>query len=227
MTARAAPKFADVDRDEPSQLRRDEQHASEPTLKPALETGDGRSAGNTTATHDAVPSVSQAGMSVRLEQLRAFYGEAEQVKGIDLEFRANEVTAIIGPSGCGKSTMVRCINRMHEEIPGARAEGRVLLDGLDVYGPSVDVVSVRRAIGIRSNMRKRNSASAYMAEANAVARTMRFTGATGFTSAAVSAAAPRTTSCPQRQSATGRRCTGAVTKSQTKTRDIVTISRKA
>ena len=54
---------------------------------------------------------------------------AEQVKGIDLEFRANEVTAIIGPSGCGKSTMVRCINRMHEEIPGARAEGRVLLDG--------------------------------------------------------------------------------------------------
>ena len=64
----------------------------------------------------------------RSSGLRAFYGEAEQVKGIDLDFRANEVTAIIGPSGCGKSTMVRCINRMHEEIPGARAEGRVLLD---------------------------------------------------------------------------------------------------
>ena len=68
------------------------------------------------------------GSSVKLEGLRAFYGDAEQVKGIDLEFRANEVTAIIGPSGCGKSTMVRCINRMHEEIPGARAEGRVLLE---------------------------------------------------------------------------------------------------
>jgi phosphate transport system ATP-binding protein len=88
------------------------------------------------------------GLSVKLEQLRAFYGESEQVKGIDLEFRANEVTAIIGPSGCGKSTMVRCINRMHEEIPGARAEGRVLLEDLDVYDSSVDVVAVRRAVGM-------------------------------------------------------------------------------
>ena len=87
-------------------------------------------------------------VSVKLEQLRAFYGNSEQVKGIDLEFRANEVTAIIGPSGCGKSTMVRCINRMHEEIPGARAEGRVLLEDLDVYAPSVDVVAVRRAVGM-------------------------------------------------------------------------------
>jgi phosphate transport system ATP-binding protein len=88
------------------------------------------------------------GLSVRLEGLRAFYGDAEPVKGIDLDFRANEVTAIIGPSGCGKSTLVRCINRMHEEIPGARAEGRVLLDDLDVYDSSVDVVAVRRAIGM-------------------------------------------------------------------------------
>jgi phosphate transport system ATP-binding protein len=88
------------------------------------------------------------GLSVKLEGLRAFYGEAEQVKGIDLDFNANEVTAIIGPSGCGKSTMVRCINRMHEEIPGAHAEGRVLLDEMNVYDPAVDVVAVRRAIGM-------------------------------------------------------------------------------
>jgi phosphate transport system ATP-binding protein len=88
------------------------------------------------------------GLSVKLEGLRAFYGEAEQVKGIDLDFNANEVTAIIGPSGCGKSTMVRCINRMHEEIPGAHAEGRVMLDAMNVYDPSVDVVAVRRAIGM-------------------------------------------------------------------------------
>ncbi len=93
-------------------------------------------------------TVAKQGMSVTLEQLRAFYGDAEQVKGIDLKFNANEVTAIIGPSGCGKSTMVRCINRMHEEIPGARAEGRVLLDDADVYDPGVDVVAVRRAIGM-------------------------------------------------------------------------------
>jgi phosphate transport system ATP-binding protein len=88
------------------------------------------------------------GFRVTLDGLRAFYGSAEQVKGIDLEFKPNEVTAIIGPSGCGKSTMVRCINRMHEEIPGARAEGRVMLEDLDVYDPSVDVVAVRRAIGM-------------------------------------------------------------------------------
>jgi phosphate transport system ATP-binding protein len=94
------------------------------------------------------PRAAKQGLSVTLEKLRAFYGSAEQVKGIDLEFRANEVTAIIGPSGCGKSTMVRCINRMHEEIPGAHAEGRVLLDDDDVYGDGVDVVAVRRAIGM-------------------------------------------------------------------------------
>ena len=58
------------------------------------------------------------------------------------------MTAIIGPSGCGKSTMVRCINRMHEEIPGAHAEGSVLLDELDVYGAGVDVTAVRRLIGM-------------------------------------------------------------------------------
>jgi phosphate transport system ATP-binding protein len=88
------------------------------------------------------------GLPVRLVKLRAFYGAAEQVKGIDLDFHANEVTAIIGPSGCGKSTMVRCINRMHEEVPGAHAEGKVLLDDLDIYDPKVDVVTVRRAIGM-------------------------------------------------------------------------------
>jgi len=97
---------------------------------------------------DRPVALTKPGLGVRLKGLRAFYGEAEQVKGVDLDFRANEVTAIIGPSGCGKSTMVRCINRMHEEIPDARAEGRVLLDELDVYDPSVDVVAVRRAIGM-------------------------------------------------------------------------------
>ena len=88
------------------------------------------------------------GHRVSLKGLRAYYGESEAVKGVDLEFAPHEVTAMIGPSGCGKSTLVRCINRMHEEIPGARAEGEVLLDGEDVYGESVDVVAVRRAIGM-------------------------------------------------------------------------------
>jgi phosphate transport system ATP-binding protein len=90
----------------------------------------------------------KAGHSIEVKGLKAFYGDAEAVHGIDITFPANEVTAIIGPSGCGKSTMVRCINRMHEEIPGARAEGSVKLDELDVYRSDVDVTIVRRLIGM-------------------------------------------------------------------------------
>jgi phosphate transport system ATP-binding protein len=86
--------------------------------------------------------------TVRLEGLHAYYGDQHAVKGVTLTYAANEVTAMIGPSGCGKSTIVRCINRMHEEIPGARADGRVMLDQEDVYGAGVDVVSVRRTIGM-------------------------------------------------------------------------------
>jgi phosphate transport system ATP-binding protein len=91
---------------------------------------------------------SAGGHNVVLEDLHAYYGEIHAVKGMNIEFPANEVTAIIGPSGCGKSTMVRCINRMHEEIPGAHAEGSVRLDDLDVYGGGIDVTSVRRLIGM-------------------------------------------------------------------------------
>jgi phosphate transport system ATP-binding protein len=85
---------------------------------------------------------------VSVRGLSAYYGGLEAVKGLDIEFQPNEVTAIIGPSGCGKSTMVRCINRMHEEVRGARAEGEVMLDDVDVYGDGVDVVSVRRTVGM-------------------------------------------------------------------------------
>jgi phosphate transport system ATP-binding protein len=89
-----------------------------------------------------------AGHSVFVKGLHAYYGGQHAVKGVDISFPANEVTAIIGPSGCGKSTMVRCINRMHEEIPGARAEGQIKLDDLDVYAPGVDITAVRRLIGM-------------------------------------------------------------------------------
>jgi phosphate transport system ATP-binding protein len=122
---------------EPS--RQPPQSADSPTGAPAVKTQDA-----TEAPH----SVVKPGPTIVLEKLRAFYGSSEQVKGIDLRFPANQVTAIIGPSGCGKSTMVRCINRMHEEIPGARAEGRVLLDKVDLYDSAVDVIAVRRAIGM-------------------------------------------------------------------------------
>ena len=90
----------------------------------------------------------QRGRSVKLDHLTAFYGDNAAVSGVTLEFRPNEVTAIIGPSGCGKSTLVRCVNRMHEEIPGTRVEGQVFLDDVDVYAPQADPVAVRAAIGM-------------------------------------------------------------------------------
>jgi len=85
---------------------------------------------------------------VDIRGLFAYYGEGRALNGVDLRIPAGEVTALIGPSGCGKSTLVRCINRMHEEVRGARVEGEVTLDGHDVYDPAVDVVAVRRAIGM-------------------------------------------------------------------------------
>jgi phosphate transport system ATP-binding protein len=86
--------------------------------------------------------------TVELKTLNAYYGKNHAVHDLDLEFAADKVTAIIGPSGCGKSTMVRCINRMHEEIEGAHAEGQVLLDGLDLCSSQIDIVAVRRAVGM-------------------------------------------------------------------------------
>jgi len=98
------------------------------------------------AAHE--PSPRAQGHAITLRKLSAFYGETHAVKEVDLDYAANRVTAMIGPSGCGKSTLVRCINRMHEEIPGARATGEVRLDDLDLYDDGVDVVSVRRAVGM-------------------------------------------------------------------------------
>jgi phosphate transport system ATP-binding protein len=88
------------------------------------------------------------GRRVSVRDLTAYYGKVPAVNGMSIEFAPNEVTAIIGPSGCGKSTMVRCINRMHEEVPGARATGEVTLDDVNIYGDGVDVVSVRRTVGM-------------------------------------------------------------------------------
>jgi phosphate transport system ATP-binding protein len=86
--------------------------------------------------------------AVRLRGIDAWYGDTHAIRALSLDFEPNQVTAMIGPSTCGKSTLVRCVNRMHEEIPGARADGEILLDDLDVNGRDVDVVAVRRAIGM-------------------------------------------------------------------------------
>jgi phosphate transport system ATP-binding protein len=105
---------------------------------------DGAAAGTATAT---MPKAS-GGHRVTVDSLNAYYGDQHAVKDLSINFEPNEVTALIGPSGCGKSTLVRCINRMHEEIPGAHATGKVMVDDADVYDERVDVVAVRRAIGM-------------------------------------------------------------------------------
>ncbi|MHB1130959.1 MAG: phosphate ABC transporter ATP-binding protein PstB [Chloroflexota bacterium] len=83
-----------------------------------------------------------------IENLNAWYGATHAVRDVTLAIVPNAITAIIGPSGCGKSTLLRCLNRMHEVVPGARVQGQVLLDGYNVYDPAVDPVQVRRLIGM-------------------------------------------------------------------------------
>jgi phosphate transport system ATP-binding protein len=80
--------------------------------------------------------------------LSAFYGSAQAIGDVDLDFEQGAVTAIIGPSGCGKSTLLRCLNRMHETTPGARAMGTVQLGDVDVYAPATDPVEVRSMVGM-------------------------------------------------------------------------------
>ncbi|MCF2526849.1 phosphate ABC transporter ATP-binding protein PstB [Yinghuangia soli] len=85
---------------------------------------------------------------IEISGLNAYYGANKAVEDISMTIEPRTVTAFIGPSGCGKSTFIRTLNRMHELIPGARVEGRVQLDGQDLYGPEVDPVAVRRTIGM-------------------------------------------------------------------------------
>jgi phosphate transport system ATP-binding protein len=82
------------------------------------------------------------------DDLRAWFGKTEALKGISMPLVKSKVTAIIGPSGCGKSTFIRCLNRMHEIVPNTRVDGKVFLDGVDIYGSRVDAVLVRRRVGM-------------------------------------------------------------------------------
>ncbi len=82
------------------------------------------------------------------EGLNAYFGEVHAVKNVGLGIKQNAITAIIGPSGCGKSTLIRCMNRMHEVVRGARVKGKVLLDGKDIYGPATSPVMVRTKVGM-------------------------------------------------------------------------------
>jgi phosphate transport system ATP-binding protein len=83
-----------------------------------------------------------------LSKLNVYYGDFRAVTDVDLSFGNKEVTALIGPSGCGKSTVLRCLNRMNDLVPGARVEGEVLYHDTNIYDPKVQVISVRRRVGM-------------------------------------------------------------------------------
>lgn len=84
----------------------------------------------------------------KIEGLSAFYGEKQVLKGVSLEILAKSVTAVIGPSGCGKSTFIRCLNRMNDLIPTFKLDGKILYNGTDINSKEIDVVDIRRQIGM-------------------------------------------------------------------------------
>jgi phosphate transport system ATP-binding protein len=88
------------------------------------------------------------GGGVSIRNLSAYYGKRLAIRDVSLDIPPHQVTAIIGPSGCGKSTLLRCLNRMHEVVNGASAQGQVLLDGQNIYDSSVDPVALRRIVGM-------------------------------------------------------------------------------
>ncbi len=85
---------------------------------------------------------------IKVENLYFYYGDKLALSNISIDIGDRQITALIGPSGCGKSTFLRCLNRMNDTIPGIRVEGRVLLDGQDIYAPGTDVVALRQRVGM-------------------------------------------------------------------------------
>jgi len=93
-------------------------------------------------------AVSNDNIRMRTQGLSVFYNEAQALFDVDLDIRANTVTALIGPSGCGKSTFMRCLNRMNDYVEGCRVTGKVRLDGFNIYKDSVDTILLRQKVGM-------------------------------------------------------------------------------
>lgn len=87
-------------------------------------------------------------VKIRVKDVNFFYGKAQALKNINMDIYKNKVTALIGPSGCGKSTFIRLFNRMNELIPGTRFEGKIYLDNQDIFSRGIDVVEIRRRVGM-------------------------------------------------------------------------------
>ncbi|MDO8473795.1 MAG: phosphate ABC transporter ATP-binding protein PstB [Dehalococcoidia bacterium] len=96
----------------------------------------------------AHPEVEPLERGIVTQDLNAWYGRLLALRDVNITFKPKQVTAMIGPSGCGKSTLIRCLNRLHEVVKGSRVEGKVLLDGIDIYAPGTDPVELRRRVGM-------------------------------------------------------------------------------
>ncbi|HEY6674029.1 MAG TPA: ATP-binding cassette domain-containing protein, partial [Rubrobacteraceae bacterium] len=97
---------------------------------------------------EGTPAGDGSTLGMKVQDLSAYYGSFKAITDVSMDIQANKVTALIGPSGCGKSTFIRCLNRMHEVIPGARAEGCVILGDKDIYDRKADPVVIRRRVGM-------------------------------------------------------------------------------
>ena len=94
------------------------------------------------------PATTQANIKLSIRNVNAWFGKKHAVKDVSLDVKENSVTAFIGPSGCGKTTLLRCINRMHEMTPGGKSDGKIMLDGLNIYDKSTDPAIIKRRIGM-------------------------------------------------------------------------------
>ncbi len=100
------------------------------------------------APSQSAPEAAAKATKIDVEGLNFYYGERRALESINIKIRPHEVTSLIGPSGCGKSTFLRTLNRMNDIVPGARVEGKITIDGNDIYAPSVDIVDLRRRVGM-------------------------------------------------------------------------------
>ena len=87
-------------------------------------------------------------IKIEVRHLSFYYGSTPALKNITMKIAENKITAVIGPSGCGKSTFIRCLNRMNDILPGTRVEGEILIDGQNIYSPRVDVIELRKRVGL-------------------------------------------------------------------------------
>jgi phosphate transport system ATP-binding protein len=121
---------------------------SDPVAPPVSPAVDAPAAPASTGAAEPVARATGADLVFDVQQLAVYYGSFRAVRDVDIDVAKHEITAFIGPSGCGKSTVLRCFNRMNDLIESARVEGTIRYHGVDLYGPSVDAVEVRRRIGM-------------------------------------------------------------------------------